>query len=241
MKISVAVVSGNRIQMNRTACMLDEYAEKRDEQYLPEYFSSGQSFLADLDRRGEYDLYIFNVQMPDVNGIKLAETIRKRGDWHQLLLINGDGSYAAHACRVEARRYLTQPLTKDHFYEAMDRVTEMIKADDISTIVELKLKKGYMRVPVSDIMYVAVENRAICYHLKDGSRHSTVQLRGKFREMTEELLEHRAFCRAGNSYVINMQHLKYVSNDRIIMKNDEELRPSLKACAEVLEAWRNYV
>ena len=238
--VRIALISGVPIRRGRAQEMLEEYVEKRRLDAKLTYFNRGKDLLSDVWEIGGYDLYICDTELPDMSGIRIAEEMRKEGMKYRIIFINGDGLSAMKAFRVRAFNHLANPLNCREFTEAMDEILAVIKEDDKSSIVEIKIKKGIMRVPVDDISYVDIVDRALCYHFNDGHTEYTALLRQPFRDALSNLTEGEVFCCAGASFAINLSHIYIAGLNYFELRSGEIVTPPKSTCSTVIREWRKY-
>lgn len=229
MEITVAVVDPNLRQRNETIIMLDEYINRRHLDMRPQSFRSGPEMFMAIERQGLFDLYILETKMADMNGIVIARELRARSNRGKIVYYTADSTYAVQAFEVRASDYLLKPATRDKFTQMLDYVMESIEYEDEMTMIEIKSRNGYVRVASTDITFVNIVNRSLCYHFRDGTTIRTVTIRGTFRQAVQPLLEQPSFVLAGASMLINRTYVRVVGRDSILLSNGERVTPPRSA------------
>ena len=79
--------------------------------YQIDSYSSGYDLLA-CDRLGEYDLFIFDVQMPDIDGLQLQEEIVEAGVGSPIIFLTSDQDPEVRnrALAMGAQAFLGKPF-----------------------------------------------------------------------------------------------------------------------------------
>jgi len=72
---------------------------------------------------GAYDLILLDMKLPDIDGMKILETIRKKVPGSCVVVMTGYStmSNALQAMRLGAADYLAKPFTDDELVEAVEK------------------------------------------------------------------------------------------------------------------------
>lgn len=237
-KINIALVDSNYIQRNMTLELIDEYLARAHLRARLEWFESGPGLLEEIRINGRFDIYILETAMPDMNGIRLARELRARGDRGKIIYITQNPSYAVKAFEVKATNYLLKPVSKERLRATLDEVIVEINKNSMIPVIEIKTKTGYMRVPVDDIGYIDMVDRALCYHLEDGREPCSICLRGRFVDAVSNILEQPWFVLAGATHVFNVQHISSIEKSLVVMKSGESVDIPRAAYPILLRVWR---
>ena len=87
----------------------------------------------DLFLANQIDAIITDVKMPFINGIELAEAIRKKDNHVPIIFISGfdDFNYVKNALTLNAVNYILKPINPIEFYEQLDKVAELIQKNKL--------------------------------------------------------------------------------------------------------------
>jgi len=93
--------------------------------------------------QGNYEMVFLDVNMPYLNGIELAKTLRKKGYPGSIVYITGDSDHAIAAIKTEALDYLLKPVIKEELKSALKRFADKSKPQRVDTtyLRELGLTK----------------------------------------------------------------------------------------------------
>ena len=77
--------------------------------------NSGEAALHYLETH-QPDLFILDIEMPEMNGYELAEKIRERGQKAPIIFLTGNFSvaYVKRAVEAGAADFITKPINKNH-------------------------------------------------------------------------------------------------------------------------------
>ena len=224
----------------RTAIVEDEDAAARDlEECLKRYcgkrgitcsterFRDGRAFLEQYSPR--YDLIFMDIRMPEVDGMAAAQRLRELDRVTALVFVTSMVQYAVKGYEVEALDFIVKPVRYPSFEMKMRRI---LQAVDLKKGREVLLSVGgTVRVLTSSsIYYVEVMDHDLTYHTSQGD----VTVRGKLSGV-EQQLPREVFFRCSTSYLINLQHVRQLTGDTVLV-GDRELRVSRGRKKELMAA-----
>ena len=115
-------MSIERIRQITETCM--RQLEMRDE--IQDY-ETGQSVLDDLKKEIYYDVYLLDVQLPDINGLEIAKRIRRRWSDPIVIYITNYVDYAVEAYEVNTFRYIPKQLLEEKLPKAYHSMKDLLK------------------------------------------------------------------------------------------------------------------
>ena len=75
------------------------------------------------------ELALLDIDMPDINGIELADRIKKKSPKTAIIFITGFNEYTLDAFAVHASGYLMKPYSRDKLYEEIEYVFSQMFGD----------------------------------------------------------------------------------------------------------------
>ncbi len=180
-----------------------------------------------LITRLEPDLLFLDIQMPEMSGVELAESIQHMEHKPYIIFTTAYESFAIKAFEVGALDYLLKPYEKDRLVRSIERykknsgkpendVSEKIgrlldsfnrEADSASTRLRIAVIKGDTYLPLKPEDIVAVIASGKKTRIITGSTeyedHRTISY-------FEELLGEDIFFRCHRSYLINVNHIQKI-------------------------------
>lgn len=101
--LSVAIVEDNAAEAENLALLLKRYAEEVGEALRMEQFRDGLSIL---DRyKAEFDIVFLDIEMPQRNGMTVAELIRQTDEDVSIVFVTHLAQYAIQGYDVRASGY----------------------------------------------------------------------------------------------------------------------------------------
>ncbi|MEM1029267.1 MAG: sigma-54 dependent transcriptional regulator [Myxococcota bacterium] len=96
----------------------------------------------DRIRRGSYDLALFDVALPDGDGVSLLERTRREGHDMPVIMMSGHATIdaAIRATRLGASDFLEKPLSTDRLLVIIDNALRLVRAE--AEAEELRTRTG---------------------------------------------------------------------------------------------------
>lgn len=168
------------------------------------------------------DLVFLDIQMPHLNGF---EVVRRVGaeNMPPVVFITAHDEYALEAFEVHALDYLLKPFEPSRFYEALDRVLDIIRNHDQAELSERvrnlvagahpeeeHLRRVMVRsrqhiefIKAEDIDWIEAAGNYVQLHV---GRHSHL-LRQTMKTL-EQRLDPKCFVRIHRSSIVNLDRVK---------------------------------
>lgn len=204
-------------------------------------FESGNLLLEDVKKHGFYDVYILDMIMPGIKGIDVAKELRKLGDSGKIIYLTATSEYAVDSYEVNAFFYLLKPLNRKTMYNVLEKACSEVNREKYSHLhteindkaIEIKTKDGATLIKLCNLLYVNIENRALCYHMSDGTTLKTTMLRVPFSDAVKELTDEKGFLSAGSHLLVNTSNISQITVSSIRFSNDEVLYPSKNSLSDL--------
>ncbi|MBQ6385374.1 MAG: response regulator transcription factor [Lachnospiraceae bacterium] len=167
------------------------------------------------------DLYLLDVVMPEVDGIKAAEMLKQTHPEAVVVFITSMIDSAVDSYRVEAAGFLLKPVTAETFAETAERLIRrgLIGEDPVITV-----SRGYQTVelPVRRIAVLESELHRVHIYLDGGS----FSVSRRLSSFEEELSRFPQFHRCHQSFIVNMSYVRELKGSVFVLSDElrEEIR-----------------
>jgi two-component system, LytTR family, response regulator len=170
------------------------------------------------------DLVFLDIDMPQLSGIELIESLKEKNGFKlpDFILTTGHQEFALKGFEYGVIDYILKPVSFKRFNIAVDRylnakATKTIesKGDDGFFFGESEGKK--IRIDIEDIIYIEGSGNYISLYKKD---RRLVLLR-TLNEM-EKMLDSNAFMRIHKSYIVAIKKIDAVTNNEAHIKYKDE-------------------
>jgi len=188
------------------------------------------------------DLIFLDIQMPELNGLELSKFI---GIKTRIIFTTAFKQYAFDSYELNAIDYLLKPIGFQSFLRASNKALqwfELTKKEkdkntgtDTSTNARslfIKVEYKLVRVDIDRILYVAGLKDYVKFYLEGESRSLISHMTMK---AAEEILPADSFIRVHRSYIVSVDKINSIENNRIII--GKEYIPVSDAYKEAFSAF----
>ena len=218
-------------------CFLNDFRRITDRLYrsldiLIDSFSDGASLIRQFRLRA-YDLVFLDIEMPEMDGITLAEELRAMSSEVSIVFLTGHIEYAIKGYEVNALRYLTKPAEEQKIRDVIDRVLHNLEDEKQLWI---KTEEGDMRLKLRDILFIESQNQNVII----STAADSYSVRGNMSNY-EARLTPNGFFRIHRSYLVSLARVERISGKEIHMEDGTVLPVSRSKEAKLREALFSFV
>ncbi len=195
---------------------------------------SGEELLDHYAKNDMFDLIFLDVELQQKNGIETAKMIRQLDETAIIIFVSSYRQYVFETFPVGAFHYIVKPVQPEEFADVYGRALQRFK--DLNAEICLKWMYDRHKIPVHKILYLEGSQRHVIFHTNDG-RYESV---GKVSDYANELIPH-GFVQVHHSYIVNMDYIKSIDRDRVILKNGENIWISVRKRMDTLKAFDYYL
>lgn len=178
------------------------------------------------------DIYILDILMSGTTGIDLGNQIKNTGSSAAIIYITSSDDFALDAYNTHAIRYLLKPIEEEHFFEALDYARSFQERAK-GPVYLVKTKQGLVSIPCSKIEYIENISRMLNVHVTDGADITSIFIRKSFEEETKALRQKDNFMQVHKSFLINLNYVKRLEGNSIIMDSGANIPISKRNTANV--------
>lgn len=215
--LKIAICDDEKYYRDGIYKFLTEYVTARNLQCIIDRFKSGKAFLAQCDNAVKYDIVFMDINMEEMDGIETAKQIRSFHAHTYIVLVTAFIDYVLEGYKVDAVRYIMKDNLEASVPECMDTILEKMQLQQC-TFTFLQGEKTlytdnliYMESRKHKVIFFYMESSIVTYELYDTLNH-----------VAEQLSEY-GFLRIHKSYLVNMKHIKKISNYEAVLDIGENL------------------
>ena len=219
--MNVVICDDSEILLNRMVKDCEKY--KRPEDEIEGYVSSKQLKEFLFEEKPEVDLFILDIEMPEVNGIELKNVISQMYEETNIVFATGYDSYMQEAFGKKVIGFLSKLEFRDRIGEVMERVRSEVSNDRKILIADGQKKEELSQKRILSISAQRVYSviRYVEYYNADTGE---LRVREKIYRISlrewEEKLDMAECCRINRSTLVSWRYVKDIS-DKINMKNGD--------------------
>ena len=179
-----------------------------------------------------YDILFLDIEMPAVDGITLAKSLRAISEKVFIVFLTSHVEYAIEGYEVNALRYLTKPVDIEKLKEVIRYVQE--KQGAVRQLI-IKEDGEELLINITDVIYIESMNQNVRIVTTKGEHVIRYNI-GDF----EEQLKNDGFFRSHRGYLISLAKVKKLSKNDVIMEGDVVLpvsRSNVKALKDTLYSY----
>lgn len=208
-----------------------EYAKQKNILCQVDMYGSGEELLAQKNRI--YKVYFLDMQMKEIDGMKVAEAIRESDDKAVIVFISGYIQYAARGYCVNAVRYLLKPQLEEEFEDCMDAVIEHLAGEEKTLDIHIGTKD--ITLMLDEILYIENVKRKVLFHMDDAEQ-TVYETYAKISEMAERL-HGRGFIYCHAAYLVNARQIADIEQTEFTLLTGERIPISRQ---KYLQAQKDY-
>ena len=234
--IKIALCDDEVKILDEVSSYINKHAEKKSNQRIEiSRFDSAKALDFVLDE-SSFDIFVLDVYIGEEMGTALARSIRKRGIESPIIFLTTSVEHAPESFETATLRYLIKPLDPQKLYEAMDVALIQVERTR-ERFIKFKTENGVERINASLILYSEAHNHYQYVILNDGRQ---IKVRMTVAELYGILIKHDGFARIGSAYIVNLRHIKNVSNFEVHLYNNIIIPIPRGKHAEIKKAFWDY-
>lgn len=233
--MQIAICDDERYYREKIKELVQQYLERYGLSYMVSLFSSGDEFLEQSENAVKYDIVFMDINMSETDGIRTAERMRSFHSDTYLVFVTSFINYVLEGYKVDAVRYLMKDTLDTAVEECMDAILQKMRISQVSFC----FTEGERTLYTDNLLYVESRKHKVIFYYLESKMH-TYEMYEKLDQI-EKILESYGFLRIHKSYLVNMKHLKTISNYRASLDTGEELpvpRSKYQAAKEAFVAYK---
>lgn len=213
----IAVCDDEKFYREKVTALLQKYLSDHQLDSVIDIFCSGEEFLSQSSNAVKYDVVFMDINMEQTDGIETAMRIRAFQSNTYIVFVTAFIKYALDGYKVNAVRYIMKDTLDAAISECMDAILQKMQLRQISFCFIEGEKKLY----TDNLLYVESKKHksVFCYQEEQLTKY---QIYEKLDDI-EKILDSVGFLRIHKSYLVNMRHIRKISNYIAELSTGEEL------------------
>lgn len=215
MKLKLCICDDDAEQRTYLTDIVCSWAKRNRHLAELKQYADAKSFLFDYSEEKDFDILLLDIDMPGMNGIELAKTVRCENAAVQIVFITGYYEYFSDGFDVSALHYLIKPVDDIKLCAVLDKAVENLVSRQRSVL--LSTSDGDFKVSLADILYVEARNVYVIVHTTHGSYRMRMSL-GKFSEQLDD-----TFFKVHRSFIAGLKYIRKITRTDVTMVNGDTL------------------
>lgn len=228
----IAIVEDDPREAQTLQAYFTNLANGSDDVFEIRCFSTGREFLSAY--QPVYDMVLMDINLPDLNGMDVAASMRKTDQSVVLLFVTSMAQYAVKGYEVDALDFMVKPVPYSTFVLKIKRALSKCPGKHARELL-INVSDGVYRTSADRIKYVEISDHSLIYHTIDGALNSYGNLK-----KVEAQLDPRQFVRCNRCYLVNLAFVIAIKGSTVVL-DGAQLQISRPKRASFLEALTNYL
>ena len=224
--MQIALVDDQFYDLHQSEAFLKNYLAQNFSQIADsirlDTFLNPQDFLNSFEPH-KFDLFILDIFIKPLNGIQVAQVIRKRDKDASIIFLTSSEDFILEGYKVFAVGYFLKPFADnaDQFNETFSFVFQKLLANQKNLTVTLKSSDLEVSIPYKHIKFIDIDwQHRICNSLSRKKLYPSIS----YEKIWSELQNDPRFIECYHRIIVNMDFIKYMKGEDFIL-NDDTLIP----------------
>ena len=181
------------------------------------YFDSTSTVMEILKTENSpYDLYILDIEMPGMNGLKLAKSIREKDSRALFVFLTSYTRYMKDVFDVVTFDFIEKPISDEKLLQILERAATYLNIT--SRHFSFGYRASRYSLKYDRILYIEKKGRQALIHTFEDVYKTNMTLEEIWKQLNP-----KSFVHIHSSYIINLYNLDRKDNEIAIMRNGEKL------------------
>lgn len=177
-------------------------------------FSNGLEALTYL-RNHQVDLIFLDIKMPDISGLDLTRAMQEKP---MVIFTTAFAEYAVDAFELDAIDYLLKPFDFARFLKSADKALVTGQTQPLAQDIQ-RLEKDFMlvkdgrnlvKIDLKLVRFIKGQKDYVMFVMNEKKVMTLMNMRDLERKLPAHL-----FIRIHQSYIVNMQYVESILNDKV--------------------------
>ena len=212
--IRIAICDDMESSLDEISSLVKEYFSSRPSaRYIAEEYTSPLSLV---ESNKAYDILILDIIMPSISGTEIARRILGRNPESRIIFISSSSDYAVDAFALGALHYITKPVGRTAFEEAMNRAMESLRRKEEGRLMINMRNSMVQSVECSKIIYIESIGYTRIVHTAAGNYEEVKQTLSALYEELEKICQGQ-FIMPYRGYIVNLDSIRTITPGKITL------------------------
>ena len=217
-KIKVAFCDDEELSLNAISGLIQNSFLIKDVEAEISKFNSLDKLNNSLIME-DYDLLILDIDFKhEFNGIDFLINLRKSGNEIPVIFISNREDLVFEAIKHKPLCYIRKKSILDDLDSYMDTIINALDTKEDTLVIKDRGKIYNIKIASISYIEASFKNQYIYFVNED----ETIEISKNLRDLEEEL-EPKNFYRIHGSYLVNLDEIKVIDKNEVILKSDVKL------------------
>ena len=212
-KYKIAICDDERDQIEYIASIVASWSAHKGHNCEMRTFASAEAFLFEYEEDKAYDILLLDIETKTMNGIELANCIRKDNNRAEIIFITSHFEFIGEGYEVDALHYLIKPISAEKLSQVLTKAVEKLSVEPLSVVISCDGET--VKLYESDILYVESILHYIVIHTQDKEYKIKENISLFENKLSDD------FYRIHRSYLVSLKHLTRIARTFVNIGNTE--------------------
>jgi DNA-binding LytR/AlgR family response regulator len=198
-------------------------------------YINGTNLLEDVEEGKKFDILILDIEMPELDGMKLAEKLKPLLPDALILFVSSHEEYVYDSFKVQPYRFVPKIRMNEMLPIAFKDAVKEVKSREGKYYV-IQSAKEMCKIPQSSIISIRREGKYALFRLSNGT---VISERITLKKLNAQL-DNSEFIWAHKGCICNLGQVYQWNGDKLIMKDASEIYISRERKMEVKSRLNRY-
>ncbi len=231
MAIKCVIIDDNIKELNTVESVLSALTYGTEYSLLIDSFSS----FSQIDLCNRYDLYILDIDMPDISGFQISRKIYDRHPDATIIFCTNHDDLVFDSFKLNAFYFVRKSFLSEDLTAAMQKFIRNYINNN--TYYILRTRTEVTRIPYQNILYFEVSGNDLFIRMSDGTEYS------ERRSISSilDLLPKNTFVRIDKNFLINLKHVSGISDNNLFLTTGKKFTIPKAKIGYVKSEYVNYL
>ena len=203
-------------------------------------FYEARTLLYELEDGGDFDIYLLDIELPEMNGMELARKIRETNQNAVLIFVTSYSKFAIEGYDVNAYQYIMKENVEKKLPMVLTEIVKRKYSEDESEFYRIETNFRQEKFKIRDIVRFYKEEKNVKFVTKD----KIYQQRISVAEVLDKLSKDE-FVPITRGNVVNLRFVRGLGKFEVRLENGECLKVSQANLAnlkkQITEYWSRQI
>lgn len=230
--LNIAICDDETLEIEYLTRLVRQWASLNETAVNILSFASAEAFLFEYEENKNFDILLLDIQMSGMNGINLAEKIRKSDGGMQIVFITGFPDYISRGYDVSALHYLIKPVEREKLFEVLTKARDNLKREEKYILISADGEN--LKIRLKDIIYIEAFGHS-CRVVCEKNEYNIRQSISDIAKMLDE-----SFAYSHRSYIVNIGHISSITKTDILFDSGKNVLISRRMYNQINAAFIDF-
>lgn len=231
--IRIAITDDDTMYLETLEQYFSQFFTANSIEYKTSVFTDGRSLIEDCNKQ-TYDILVLDIDMPELNGIEVAEQIRKQNSNIVLVFVTNMEHLVFESFKYAPYRFIRKSKLRQEIPELLESLRSKFSSE--SMLYKFEYDDKTIKIPLHEIMYFESFNHDIFLHDCYGNEYKVNETLSTLFEKYEDC----GFIKTHKSYLVNYLYIYEFRRNCVVLDNQVELPLSKNRTSEIKQQYTSF-